>query len=214
MEYIEIPSEKGPRSPCLVIVGDENGFQAGANTALLQHFSILLVKGIDADPRRVIEYAESISDELSVRKIKRAGILGLGLGASIAQAIAARTSRFIRRVILIDALTRVSPSQLEKCMDRIEKTLPLGLPLRSLSSDYDSRPELHRIQCPVLALRTPQADTFLDSQFDLISRRIPNCWKKKLSDPIHTDANDYSEELIDLLIQFEEVPAKSPQKML
>jgi len=214
----KIKSNSVKKSDSLVIIGDEVSFPTilndGVFEALSEALEIILVSGIEPNPSKVVKNALELNEKLLEMKVKRAGILGFGIGASIAQAISARTSRFVRRTVLVDALTRVSPSSLERATIFLEKKLPLGLPLRSLSLEYDSRSELHRIQCPTLLIRSTDQDVFLDSQFDLIAERIPNSWKKKLKKQIVTDSNILSEELADLLISFFEVPVKSPQKSL
>lgn len=213
LSYSQFESDDDTRRPLLIVISDVDTLADGIYSNLLQHFSVLHVGGLLHQSDKVVQQAEEVSEELSRRKVKRAGILGIGSGASIAQAIAVRTTRLVRHLILIDALTRMSPTLAERVTDVVEKRLPLGLPFRTMSCGYDSRSELHRIQCPTLLLRSQLQDPFLDTQFETISLRVPNCWKLKLRKPIRADAMCFSEELTNLLIDFFEIPVKSPQKM-
>ena len=147
-------------------------------------------------------------------KIKRATVLGLGLGGSIAQAIANIDSKFLRKLVLVDATTRVAPNRFTRFIDTLERVIPLGLPLRALSKAFDSRPFLHRIRCPVLILRSPDADAFLDTQSQLLSKEIPNSWFVALSRPVRNESGVLDHDLELIIKDFLEVQVKAPQKNL
>lgn len=157
------------------------------------------------DPSQVLDYAEQALNLLESRKIKSISVVGLGQGGALAQAIAVRTWRILRRLVLLDSYTRLTPTWFEQLVDRIESYLPLGLPLRKLSAAYDSRCELHRIHCPTLIVRNSNFDLHLEYQAQLLNKFIPNSWLKKIKS---------EQELYKLLIDFEQVPAKKPQKSL
>ncbi len=154
------------------------------------------------EPAQILEYAKACIELFKENKIRSISLVGIDNGAALAQAIAVRTWRILRRLVLIDAVTRVNLSFSEKLLNRIESCLPLGLPLRKKSNAYDSRPELHRIQCPTLIFRSDLNDSFLDYQADLLNQSIPNSWMKKLEN---------KSKLVREILDFEKIPAKRPQ---
>lgn len=155
------------------------------------------------DPSQVLAYADKAIELLEEKRVKSVSVIGLEDGGALAQAIAVRTWRILRRLVLLDSYTRLTPTWFEQFVDRIESFLPLGLPMRSLSNAYDSRCELHRIHCPTLILRSSSSDLHLDYQASLLHKMIPNSWLKKIKS---------QDELAGLLADFEKVPAKRPQK--
>ena len=157
-------------------------------------------------PEEVLSYAQACIDLFKEKKIRSISLVGLNSGGALAQAIAVRTWRILRRLVLVDSVTRVNMTFFEKLLNRIESFLPLGLPLRKRSNAYDSRPELHRVQCPTLIFRSKDSNSessFLDYQANLLNESIPNSWIKKLED---------KSKLIKEILDFEKVPAKRPQK--
>ena len=170
---------------------------------LAENFNFLELDYDLNDPSQVLEYAEKIIDLLEENKVKSVSLIGLEDGGALAQAVAVRTWRILRRLVLLDSFTRLTPTWFEQLVDRIESYLPLGLPMRSLSKAYDSRCELHRIQCPTLILRSLTPDTHLDYQAELLHKKIPNTWLKQIKS---------EQDLFNLIENFEKVPAKRPQK--
>lgn len=160
----------------------------------------------------VHQFTTEILESFARIRIKRATILGLGSGATICQALAVASPKLVRRVVLVDASARIRPSFFTKCIDRIEHYLPLGLPLRKLTDDYDSRSELHRIRCPVLLLSSPRAHHFEQRQTRLLSKRIPNSWMRVLAEPAVGVNHSLSAEVMHHLHEFLQVPTKRPQK--
>lgn len=158
-------------------------------------------------PDLVLDYAQSCIDLFKENKIRSISLVGVDSGGALAQAVAVRTWRILRRLVLVDSVTRVNTTFFEKVLNRVESFLPLGLPLRKRSNAYDSRPELHRVQCPTLIFRSKDssADTssaFLDYQANLLNKSIPNSWMKRLEN---------KSELIKEILEFEKVPAKRSQ---
>ena len=165
----------------------------------------------------VLSFAELLSEKLSDERIRWATVCGIGPGASIAQALALVDTKVIRRLILVDATTRLAPGLRTRIIDRIERFLPLGLPLRTSSKEFDARPMLHRIHRPTMVVVTSQASTYVKSQCALVARNMPTAWLSQLSltesggaaiDP----KGLLSSELLSLINQFVEVPAKRPLK--
>jgi hypothetical protein len=180
-------------------------------------FKVLTLRNDLPASMEVFDFADSLEAELKKLRVKTCTVLGISSGSSLAQAISIRYPKRIRRVALVDAIPRVAPSSLMKLIDRIEGILPLGLPFRSLSNDFDSRPMLHRIHCPCLIAVSPSANNYTREQSNMLGQRIPNSWSHELSQEVITDKDGkllLSAEFEKLLLEFLLVPAKKPQKNL
>lgn len=176
------------------------------------HFKTLVLTSELPPVDRVEAAVDEIVKELERTAIKRAVVFGLGAGTAVAMALAVAQPRLVRRVVLLDATTRMRPRLLERAVDRIEEFLPLGLPLRPLNSAYDARPSLHRIHAPTLVLTQPHAGSFLREQSALIADRIPNAWLVPLIQPARESTGRISDEVVNRLMEFVQVPVKAPQK--
>lgn len=172
------------------------------------------VVGQGVESGHVEQYAELIEQQFLSKDFKRVTLVGIGRGANVAQAVAIVFPRIVRRVILVNATTRLAPSKFVRMVDRIERFLPLGLPMRSSSTSFDSRPYLHRVRCPALVLTTPSADSFVRAQADTISQAIPNAWRRETRGEVSHDSEFVSSELTTLIREFLDVPPKRPQKNL
>ncbi|MCB0345235.1 MAG: alpha/beta hydrolase [Bdellovibrionales bacterium] len=161
----------------------------------------------------VAEYSDTLSQTLLNSGVRRATVFGIGAGATVAQSLAIIAPKVVRRLVLLDATPRLAPGFLCKTVDRIERFLPLGLPLRRLRAHYDSRPMLHRIHCPTLLLLSKQAGQYEQQQAQYIRSKIPNSWFKRISNIYNEDRTEFSEELQELLTTFLQVPVKRPQKI-
>ncbi len=177
-----------------------------------ESFSLLLMRSIPPKPREVIDFAKALFAAAEQEKLKRASVLGIGAGGSIAISLCDLFPKFVRRLILLDTCTRLEPSIMAETIDRLEAFFPLGLPLRRLGEDFDARPLLHRLHCPTLVLSSPSSGAYERTQSELIAGRVPNAWLKRLdSAPFQADQSA-SSELVDLVAEFLEVAAKRPQK--
>ena len=165
--------------------------------------------------QNIISFAEIILDEIEKLGMKRITLIGIEDGASVVQALSILDPRLFRRAILIDPRSRVSPGIGTKVVDWIEKFLPVGLPFRAMNKDFDSRPFLHRIRCPILVALSPQENFYNMRESSYIASKIPNCYLVKTkSNPIEADGDRFSSEFLDLLKEFQDSPAKRPQKNL
>lgn len=175
--------------------------------------SYLLQSELPPD-NNVLEFAQILSQQAAQLGVKRATLFGIGPGASVAQALAMQDSKLVRRLVLLNPTTRLLPSMFSKFIDKLERFLPLGLPLRPLSASFDSRPFLHRIDCPSLILSSPDAGHYIISEANFISNKLPNAWHVQLKHSPFTSDNSCSDELENLLKTFLNVPVKRPQKRL
>lgn len=155
---------------------------------------------------------QKISEDLLKKfvelKIRQTSIVGIGEATSVSQNIALRENKLIRSLILIDPTTRAHPKKIDKFISKIEEFLPLGLPLRKNFMGFDSKPFLQRLRCPCLILTTNRASPYIRLQSELIAKRVPTAWLKDLKE------ENFSTRLIQLIEEFEQVPAKCPQKNL
>lgn len=173
---------------------------------------IVAVSGRMPEMLEVEPYTEDLFLLLEEQKIKRLSLFGLGYGGALAQAMAIATPKLVRRVVLVNSATRVHPSEMDLWIDRIERFLPLGLPLRALSKAFDSRPALHRVRCPVLIINSRESTQFERSQAGLLTAKIPNAWYESLDGHAVDAAGQIHPLLRDRILQFLDVPAKRPQK--
>jgi len=182
-------------------------------SALASDFATYVLVSTPPESHLVEEYASFFRAYLLEQKIRRLTLLGIGSGSALVQALAVSAPKLVRRVVLINACSRIAPSVVQRMLDWLESKLPLGLPLRANSAAYDSRPMLHRIHCPVLALTTCAASTYEQEQSKFIARRIPNCWSMTLAVELSDESGGSSSELRNILLEFAEVPVKCPQKV-
>lgn len=143
---------------------------------------------------------------LEYKKIRQASFIGFGAAGSLVQNVALRQIRLVRTCALVDAATRAHPSKMTRLIDRVERALPLGLPLRSYSRDFDAKPFLQRIRCPVLIITSAHASAHERAEADVLVAALPVAWKVELP------AANEVEELAKLVLAFQDVPARRPQK--
>ena len=210
----QIPKEKSGNSVLLVLPDRQVRSQdAERLVGELKHDFTNVVLSTDLPSGdSILSFCEELEEALIREKIKRVTVLGIGPGASIAQALAVSAPKIIRRAIVCNATTRMAPSLGSIIVDRMEKFLPLGLPLRNLSADFDSRPFLHRIHCPVLVLYSKSQRTFVKEQGDFIVERIPNAWIDILEREPINEFGQFSDALLEHIRAFMQVPTKRPQK--
>ena len=157
-------------------------------------------------PRRedLSNYVQEQLGSFKAEEIKRATVLGSGVGALSAIYLALLDAKFTRRLVLVDPIVRPYSSLFSKAVDCLEQFFPLGLPLRKLSSDYDPRSSLQRVTCPTLVVSSSCVGRFSKEQAEFISQRIPNAW--------FCDLASCELSFIDVLLDFLQVPTKCPQK--
>ena len=178
---------------------------------LSQDFKTFVVLSQQTNPTAVWDFVAELSASIKYHGIKRATVFGIGAGASTAQALFCHQTKLVRRLILLNPRTRLAPGPISKLIDFLESHLPLGLPLRSASKNFDSRPMLHRITCPVLILKTAGASLHLSQEAQTMADRIPNSWIQDLkAREITTQA--FKNEIYPLVHDFLQVPVKRPQK--
>ncbi len=161
----------------------------------------------------VIRFAESVIAELERKSLKRITLIGIEDGASVVQALTILEPRLIRRAVLVNPNSRVNPTFFSRAIDWIEKFLPVGLPFRAVTKEFDSRPFVHRIRCPILIVTTPSENFYRVRESEYLANKIPNCYLVKTEGAYFQDGNsDFSQEFVKLFDEFQKSPVKRPQK--
>ena len=185
---------------------------SGALTNVSKEFRTFLLASPLPPVDQVFEYIEHVYAAFQSEKIKRATVCGIGAGATVAQGLALKHPKEVRRLVLLDATRRLAPGLVTRAIDKAERLFPLGLPLRRLTKEFDSGPFLHRIHCPTMILNSPSASHYEKEQAAYLSSKIPNSWYDALEHPFRNCSETFSEELQEHLRQFLQVPVKRPQK--
>lgn len=204
-------------SQILFFLGENTGgrsLQDAAFADLAKTYRIARLNAPLPSVTEVLAEADRLEPELSELGTKRTTIVAYREGTPLAQALGALSAEVVRRIVLIDPQARVSPSTRDRTIDKVEMFLPLGLPFRALNNNFDSRPLLHRVRCPVLVVDSPHADQYHREQAHYIAKKLPNAWHEKLETPVFLGERGLSEEFSRRLEEFLQVPAKRPQKNL
>jgi pimeloyl-ACP methyl ester carboxylesterase len=193
-------------------VADSSSTACALLQKLTKEFNVFILASELPNVGGVKNYVAALREAFLANGIKRATVFGIGSGATVAQGLAVHWPRIVRRLVVLDATTRLAPGMGSRIIDRMERFFPLGLPLRQLSNNFDSRPFLHRIRCPALLLLSHNASLHLTSQANYIAKKVPNSWLVRLKGAHDASHLQFSDELQDLLNHFLQVPVKRPQK--
>lgn len=205
--------EASASAPALLLLAEHEPLLSVAErwaSSFGEMFSLYLLDQPLPEASQVTQFVATLGAVTEERGLRRISLFGLGAASTIALEYSVRFHKSVRRLILLDACSRLRPTRFERYVDRLETLLPLGLPFRSLSKNFDARPILHQIRCPTLLLQSPEADSFVREQVQLMAQRIPNSWTCSLIDsPLQGELSD---ELHSHLEEFVKVPVKRPQK--
>jgi pimeloyl-ACP methyl ester carboxylesterase len=155
------------------------------------------------------ELAQSLERLLASLSIRQASFVGLGAGAALIENLALENPKIVRSLVVVDASLQPHPSTWQRLIDSIERALPFGLPLRLGSRGFNVRAYAHRLRCPVLAVETKRASSFIRSELESLGMLAPTAWTVRLK-AVGGDAE--ISELGDLVWAFQDAPAKCPQK--
>ena len=209
------PCNEGDRAheACIICSSPVAGNNDGGLSLLYDSVRAFNFAPTDCSAVTAYSLAERLEQAMSSSELRRANIIALGDHGAYAQALAITSPKKVRRLILIDPSCRVAPTTQMTLLDRIESLLPLGLPLRMNSDEFDSRSFLHRIRCPTLVVMSRAASQYQRSQAQLMAERIPNAWNTTIStNPLNNGM--LTDELSHLVKDFLQVPVKRPQKNL
>lgn len=174
--------------------------------ALAQRSRTLLIECDPINDYNWQQLTAKLSELVTGHGLRQSSFVGFGPACALIQNLALNQLKLVRTMVLVNGTTRPHPTLSSRIIDRIERTLPLGLPFRSRSRGFDGRSFLQRIRCPALVVTNKEATPFLKSQAHELSTNLPTSWHVALSQI------DEAKELADLVLEFEAVPAKCPQK--
>ncbi len=196
-------------------------------SVLQEAFKVIVYTGHLPAADQVHSFTDQLLESLTALGIKRYTIFAEGSACNVAQVMALHSATnhtgAVRRLFLLNPQSRMSPTLSTKIIDRLESCLPLGLPLRPLDNNFDSRSTLHRLRCPTMLAVTPDAGMFLKYEAAQMHKRIPNSLLLPLKYSLpHSLGNETSQEqqkeahleLLSLLHDLLQRPVKRPQKNL
>lgn len=179
--FVRAGREQGEGKALVVIRCDEGvgiGKRFESLTGRLSTFAQVLEFSV-APPQSGGDWRQ-VSDELDAslvaRGIRHCPIVGVGEGAIIAHYLAVYRPKLCQSLILIDPVFERLSTWLSRLVDRIERVLPLGLPLRVGTDSFLPAPFLHRIRCPTLVVSSRGTGVGGEDATALMTQRIPNGW--------------------------------------
>lgn len=192
-----------------VVLFEEQHFASHAQNlcqALSERSRAILLKSTLIQTNNWEQLTDELAAALSELGLRQASIVGFGAASIVAQNLALRDAKLVRTLTLIDASCRPHPSVYSRAVDWLERSLPMGLPFRHRDKGFYSKPFLQRLRCPTLIVNTSRADPHLQEQSTVLLSALPTAWYFNL------EAQNEAQTLRDLLLDFETVPAKRPQK--
>lgn len=201
--FVEEGQEANKDAECLVVLSDPSLPQLKIS-GIFDSRVLRLETGycVDIHSEDYLEgLAAELSDVLRSQGVPRATIIATGQASLLAQAMFLHRKKQFRKLVLLGGHARQPLSRLAKLIDRIDSLSPFGLPLSVPGDDFDSRPYLHKIDCPVLLLDSYTYGTCAKS----LKERLPCAWRKIVK---KEDALSFSEYIESFL----SVQARCPQK--
>lgn len=210
---VRIVSDAGSGRVFVVVFDDEaySPLVQSISVSIAQSARAVIVKTSSVTADTWATLSERFQETLTEMKVRQASFVGIAAGATIVQDLALICPKLIRTLIIIDSSLRPHPSRFERLLDRLEASLPFGLPLRLGSQGFNVRAHAHRLRCPMLLVSTGRASRFVSSELHRLGRVAPTAWYVA----IHSDdVVDEAKELASYVLAFQDTPAKCPQKNL
>lgn len=187
--------------------------EAGCETALIDGlFSglsgssrCIVCKTPSIDQKNWRSLTESVRSELKRLEIRQASFVAFEDAGILVQHLALEEPKFVRSIVLVDGVTSPHPGFLRRIIDFVERSLPLGLPLRSSGEAFDGRAYLQRIRCPVLVVTRSDSSEYYRTQAGILGGNLSTCWT------LEWDGDVKSLEAY--ISEFQGVPVKCPQKV-
>lgn len=210
LQEIKVLSDQGSGRTFITIVDDESylPFATAVVEKLASRARSVLLMSSAVSATTWESLSAAFSGKLAELNVRQASIVGMGAGATLAQNVALNQPKIVRTLAIVDSSTRPHPTRWERMIDWIEEHLPFGLPLRLGSSGFNVKAYLHRLRCPVLVIATGKASSFIREEIKSLSLRAPTAWRVMLSGPLESQIVELSETLLN----FQDTPAKCPQK--
>ena len=209
MNQINILQDRGQGRPYIAFFENRDHYQE-----YLRNFKEFELKSsrtiiFECNPLSDLNWNNSyleLTKTLDNLKIKQAAFITFGATCTLIQNLALQDLKSVRTIVFIDATCRPHPSKLMRIADKIEDSLPLGLPLRMQNQSFDAKPFLHRIRCPVLVVITDKASGYQREQAAVLAAGLPSAWSVEVKDSF--DLGEFARMIED----FQEVPVKCSQK--
>lgn len=160
------------------------------------------LESVSADNWRGL--TESLRTQLSAMQVRQASFVAVQSAGAVLQHLCYLDLKAARTVVFIDSSTRPHPSPISRFVDWLERKLPLGLPLRLRSREFDGASFLQRIRCPALAVVSPTASSFERDSGRVLAEGLPTAWLYEASGEVKETAEE--------IVKFQETPARCPQK--
>ncbi len=210
IEEIKVISSEGKGRAFVVLYDDAiyTDYAESISQSLKEKSRVIVISSPTVNSTNWKGLSQKLLQQLDQLAVRQASLVGFGSASSLAQYLALSEIKLVRSLVLIDATCRPHPNWRDRLIDRLEGALPLGLPFRSSTEGFDSKPFLQRVRCPVLLALTKDADIFVRSQVAEMEKVLPTAWM------IELDRANQSAHLSKLVEEFQDVPVKCPQKNL
>jgi pimeloyl-ACP methyl ester carboxylesterase len=212
-DLVQVRADEGSGRAFVAVV-DDNQYLPLAEaivSALRGRARTILLHSKSIHPESWRETAAAFDSVLASLQIRQASFVGLSAGATLVQNLALDKPRLVRSLVIVDASLRPHPSLVERFLDGIEARLPFGLPLRLGSKGFNVRAFAHRLRCPMLLVSTKRASVFVSRELQTLGAVAPTAWHVRLH---ATEERAEAQEIAELLLSFQDTPAKCPQKNL
>jgi len=186
--------------------GDYIDFVVRLSTELQSNARVISCITARVESHNWRELTSKLEELIQSAGVRQATYIGFGPAATIIQNFVIVRPKLVRSLVLVDATMRAHPSIWQRVSDRVERMLPLGLPLRFRSADFDGRPLLQRMRCPALIVTSRHASQLARTQAAEFGRGLPSAWIESLA------SENEAHELTELVVKFQGVPAKAPQR--
>lgn len=210
---VQVISDQGSGRPFIAVVDDPSYLSLAKEiaTAVSQKARAIVIQSDSITVESWRALADAFENTLASLNLRQASFIGIAAGATLVQNVALENPKVVRTLVIVDASLRPHPTKLERILDGIEQSLPFGLPLRLGSKGFNVRAFAHRLRCPMLLVSTRRASNFISQELRLLGTVAPTAWFVQL-----TAAHDAGEaqEMCDLILTFQDTPAKCPQKNL
>jgi hypothetical protein len=204
---VEVLRDEGKGRATIFLIEKSGGYERFLGTAWQAVGRVLYLSTPEVTGSNWEQLSESFDSLLNLLGVRQATFVAFGAASILIQSLALTHLKGVRSIILVNGASRAHPGIGLRIADKIERSLPLGLPLRMRSSAFDSKPFLHRIRCPVLIVTTMTATPYEISQAEILNRGLPTAWRMTL------DSGREEDHLRELIESFQEVQAKCPQKV-
>lgn len=204
----DLVSEDGVGRPFVLLFEEtiDAEFARATAAGIAQKSRCLVLRSPKITDQNWRELGSALRTFLHAKGIRQASFVGFGAAGTLVQNLCLLEPKTVRTAVLFRAASRAHPSVVGRIVDRLESSLPLGLPLRLAVGGFDSRPFLQRIRCPVLIVVPPGASVDERRDAEMMAKRMPTAWEIVLG------AENVVDEFTQRVLEFTDVPAKAPQK--